>query len=136
MSMIWTCLERDAVMKKVAKATGFPVEKHARQFDLYYEAQLEGCDPEKNFAVVPGTNGNSWLYHRLIDHYRKQNFCTLVWDNRAHGRSEAPPGEYTAELIAEDVAALKRDAGNACRFAIDKAEKAIQRSNEQACPFP
>ena len=93
-------------MAKIASDGDIPVSSFASSFDMYYEAQLEDCDPTKNFVVISGTNGASYLYHDIIAHFRKQGYCTLNFDHRAHGRSAIVPGELTAELIAEDAAAI------------------------------
>ena len=45
--------------------------------DMYYEAQLEDCDPAKNFVMVGGTNGASHLYQDIIAHFRSRGYCTL-----------------------------------------------------------
>ena len=44
---------------------------------MYYEAQLEDCDPAKNFVMVGGTNGASHLYQDIIAHFRSRGYCTL-----------------------------------------------------------
>ena len=104
-----TTISHDAAtMAKIAADGDMPVSAFASSFDMYYEAQLEDCDPTKNFVVISGTNGASYLYHGIIAHFRKQGYCTLNFDHRAHGRSAIVAGELTAELIAEDAAAIIR----------------------------
>ena len=46
-------------------------ERFVRSFDMYYEAQLDDCDPEKNFVMVGGTNGASHLYQGTISRGRQ-----------------------------------------------------------------
>ena len=61
-----------------------------------------------NIVILSGTNGASYLYHGIATELRSRRFCTLVFDPRAHGRSENAPGAYTAELLGEDAAAIIR----------------------------
>jgi pimeloyl-ACP methyl ester carboxylesterase len=75
---------------------------------MYYEAQLDDCDPDKNFVMVGGTNGATHLYQDIIASFRSQGYCTLNFDHRAHGRSEDSPSTLSAELLGEDAAAIIR----------------------------
>ena len=61
-----------------------------------------------NIVILSGTNGASYLYHEIASELRARGFCTLLFDPRAHGRSENAPGVYTAELLGEDAAAIIR----------------------------
>jgi hypothetical protein len=59
----------------------------ASQVDIYYEAHIdESCS--KHFVILESTNSHTGNYHGLIDRMRSLGFCTLVFDWRAHGRSE------------------------------------------------
>ena len=102
-------LEHDAMARVAAMKDGGQGQ-FSHSFDMYYEAQLDGCDPTagKNFVMISGTNGASWQYWDIISHFRKRGYCTLNFDHRSHGRSEDAPGELTAELLAEDAAAIIR----------------------------
>jgi pimeloyl-ACP methyl ester carboxylesterase len=98
-----------AVMGNIAeRSPGIAVDKFSASFDCYYEAQLDGCDSDKVFVMISGTNGASYLYRDIITDMRAKGYCTINFDHRAHGRSENAAGEYTAELLAEDAAALIR----------------------------
>eukprot|EP01052_Picozoa_sp_SAG31_P042849 SAG31_NODE_6939_length_1843_cov_1.291858_1_plen_410_part_10 len=103
-------LHQDAVAK-VAGKSSVPAAAFAQSFDMYYEADLtgSGCDPkrsENNFVLLSGTNGQSFLYWPLLERMQGYGYCTLVFDYRAHGRSEVAPGAYTTELFGEDAATI------------------------------
>lgn len=77
----------------------------APQVDIYYEALVdEHCN--KHFVILGGTNSHTNLYHDLTARMRSLGFCTLVFDWRAHGRSEDTPGDMTSELFMLDAAAV------------------------------
>ena len=110
---ITTIAHDEATMARVAgvvHAGGevLPRDAFAASFDMYYEAQLDDCDPTKNFVMISGTNGASYLYGDIIAHFRARGYCTLNFDHRSHGRTEDVPGALTAELLAEDAAAIIR----------------------------
>ena len=100
----------EETIAKIARNASLPEAAFARSFDMYYEADLSNgsCDPSKNFVVLSGTNGQSFLYWPLLEHFKAQGYCTLVFDYRSHGRSEVAPGAYTAELFGEDAATIIR----------------------------
>jgi pimeloyl-ACP methyl ester carboxylesterase len=62
----------------------------------------------ENIVILSGTNGASYLYSSIVEKLRTRGFCTLVFDPRAHGRSENAPGRLTAELLGEDAAHIIR----------------------------
>jgi pimeloyl-ACP methyl ester carboxylesterase len=110
-----TTIELDgAAMNRSVARSGLPTTAFARSFDMYAEAQIDGCDPAagRNFVILSGTNGACSLYWDLVAHYRQQGYCTLVFDYRSHGRSEVAPGAYTVELFGEDSAAIIRKTFN------------------------
>lgn len=80
----------------------------APQVDMYYEVQREGCVKGKNFVIMPGTNTQTWTYDGLIREIRKLGFCTLVFDYRAHGRTEDTPGVLSPELLLADAVAITK----------------------------
>ena len=85
---ILTVQHNETTMAKVAAVESLPASSFASSFDMYYEARTEGCDQEKTFVMVGGTNGASWQYHDLVGHFHDQGYCTLNFDHRSHGRSE------------------------------------------------
>eukprot|EP00121_Abeoforma_whisleri_P005094 Awhi_evm1s4610 len=80
-----TITHNKATIELVASPGQYPVESFASSFDMYYEAQLEDCDSEKNLVILSGTNGATFLYHEIIDHYHQLGYCTLNFDYRNHG---------------------------------------------------
>lgn len=93
--------------------TAYTNKKFASQYDVYYESQMDNCDPDKNFVVLEGANSQTWFYDGLIAKMRAKGFCTLAFDWRSHGRSEDAPGAISAELLAADsVAIIKHVFGN------------------------
>jgi len=102
-----TINHNEATMKKIASSVDeLSHADFASSFDMYYEAQLENCDPDKNVVVLNGTNGPSWTLHPFVEALRKKGYCTLNLDYRGHGRSSSSPGEYTAELFGEDIVGI------------------------------
>jgi 3-oxoadipate enol-lactonase len=57
-------------------------------------------------AVLSHSLGSSLVMWNLQMKALEPHFQVLRYDIRGHGKSEAPPGAYTLELLAEDVVAL------------------------------
>lgn len=55
-----------------------------------------------------GADGSAWEPH--LEHFAKRFRC-IVLDNRGCGASDAPPGPYTTERMADDCAAVINAAG-------------------------
>ncbi|CAB9517586.1 alpha beta [Seminavis robusta] len=96
---------------------GRPQDKNsllvAPQADVYYEALIHTDEEtgetncKKSFVILPGTSSQTWIFHDFIDRmHHELGFCTLVFDWRAHGRSEDTPGDLTSELFMLDAAAI------------------------------
>ena len=59
---VTTIQHSKATMEKVASFYDqFSVDEYASSYDMYYEAQTENCNSEKNLVVVSGTNGATYL---------------------------------------------------------------------------
>lgn len=69
--------------------------------NLYYEVHGEGPD----LVLIEGLGYHSWMWYRQIPAFSR-HFRTLVYDNRGVGRSDKPPGPYSHEQNAGDLAAL------------------------------
>lgn len=69
--------------------------------DLHYE--LRGSGEPLILIMGLGADGSVWERH--VAAYERHFSCILV-DNRGVGRSPQPPGPYTTEKMAGDVAAL------------------------------
>ena len=71
---------------------------------------------------IHGKQGSSWLIlsHSLACSVRmwdpqvaafKDRYCILNYDMRGHGKSAAPQGPYTLEMLADDVLGLMKELG-------------------------
>lgn len=73
----------------------------ANGIKMYYETYGEG----EPLVLISGLGYDHWQWHRMVPglaaHYQ-----VIVFDNRGVGQSDKPPGPYTAQLLAEDTAAL------------------------------
>lgn len=74
---------------------------HVNGIDLYYEIHGEG----PNLTLIEGLGYDSWMWYRQLPAF-SQHFRTLVYDNRGVGLSDKPPGPYTHQGNAADLAGL------------------------------
>jgi pimeloyl-ACP methyl ester carboxylesterase len=74
---------------------------HVNGIRIYY--QLDGSGPPLLLISGLGQNCASWA--PLLPALRERFGC-IVFDNRGSGRSDAPPGPYTIDQMADDTAAL------------------------------
>ena len=74
---------------------------HVSDIDLYYEEH--GAGP--HLVLIEGTGYHTWMWYRQLPAFAR-HFRTLIYDNRGVGRSDAPPGPYTHEQNADDLAGL------------------------------
>jgi pimeloyl-ACP methyl ester carboxylesterase len=74
---------------------------HANGIDLYYEVHGEG----PHLTLVEGLGYHTWMWYKQLPALSR-HFQTLIYDNRGVGRSDKPPGPYTHEQNADDLAAL------------------------------
>ena len=80
---------------------------------LYY--QERGSGEPLILLMGFGADGNVWELHAA--EYEKHFRC-IIPDNRGVGRSDAPPGPYTTQMMAQDTANLNgssRCVSGACR---------------------
>ncbi|HEX8918798.1 MAG TPA: alpha/beta hydrolase, partial [Chloroflexota bacterium] len=73
----------------------------ANGISLYYEVHGEG----PNLVLIEGIGYHTWMWYRQIPAFAP-HFRTLIYDNRGVGRSDMPPGPYTHEQNADDLAGL------------------------------
>jgi pimeloyl-ACP methyl ester carboxylesterase len=73
----------------------------ANSIDLYYEIHGEG----PNLVLIEGLGYHTWMWYRQVPAFAPR-FRTLIYDNRGVGRSDKPPGPYTHEQNADDLAGL------------------------------
>jgi 3-oxoadipate enol-lactonase len=74
--------------------------------ELYYEIHGDGADDRRPWLILSHSlacNTGMWTpqVSAFSDRYR-----VLAFDTRGHGRSDAPPGPYTLELLAADLHSL------------------------------
>ncbi|TCS37420.1 pimeloyl-ACP methyl ester carboxylesterase [Paucimonas lemoignei] len=69
--------------------------------DLYYEEQGSGAP----LVMVPGLGGTVESWRAQIAHF-KHRYRVIALDNRGSGRSSMPPGPYTMDDMAADLAGL------------------------------
>lgn len=76
---------------------------HARihDFRLFYVEEGQG----EAVVFLPGLGGDHYLWHRQLPAFAR-HFWAIAVDNRGAGQSDAPPGPYTIEQMADDVAGL------------------------------
>jgi pimeloyl-ACP methyl ester carboxylesterase len=74
---------------------------HVNDIDIYYEVHGRG----PNLALIEGTGYHTWMWYRQLEAF-SERFRTLIYDNRGVGRSDKPPGPYTHEQNADDLAGL------------------------------
>src|SRR5436305_1514144 len=73
----------------------------ANDTTLYYEVQGDG----PNLALIEGVGYHTWMWYKQFPAFSR-HFRTLIYDNRGVGLSDKPPGPYTHEQNADDLAAL------------------------------
>jgi 3-oxoadipate enol-lactonase len=78
----------------------------ANGIDVYYEVQGEG----EPLVLIPYLAADQACYAFQVAEYAKHFTCYSV-DPRGAGLSSKPEGEYTTELLADDVAAFMQAAG-------------------------
>lgn len=78
----------------------------ANGIEMYYEVQGEG----EPMVLIPYLAADQACYAFQVAEYAKQFTCFTV-DLRGAGLSAKPDGEYSTELLAEDVAAFMDAAG-------------------------
>ena len=79
--------------------------------NLYYETHGSG-DP---LVLISGLGYDHWQWHKMAPGL-SQHFQVIVFDNRGAGESDKPAGPYTAQLLADDVAALLQALGHEQTF--------------------
>lgn len=78
----------------------------ANGIEMYYEVQGEG----EPLVLIPYLAADQACYAFQVAEYAKHFSCFTV-DLRGAGLSGKPDGDYTTELLADDVAAFMQEAG-------------------------
>ena len=71
---------------------------------LYYEVAGPGDGEPVLFSNSLASNLSMWDLQ--VEPLEMEGFKVVRYDSRGHGRSDAPEGPYTIELLADDAAAL------------------------------
>ena len=79
---------------------------HANEIDMYYEIHGSGSP----LVLIAGLGYNSWMWHKMVPGLA-QHFQVITFDNRGVGETDKPAGPYTAQLLADDTAALMQALG-------------------------
>jgi pimeloyl-ACP methyl ester carboxylesterase len=79
---------------------------HANNIDIYYESTGDG----DLLVLIAGLGYSSWMWHKMVPGLAK-HFRVIVFDNRGVGGTDAPPGPYSAQLLADDTAGLLQAIG-------------------------
>ena len=74
---------------------------HVNDIDVYYEVHGQG----PRLTLIEGLGYHRWMWYNQVPAFSR-HFTTLVYDNRGVGRSSKPPGPYSHDQNAEDLAAL------------------------------
>lgn len=80
----------------------------ANNVDLYYETHGAG----EPLILISGLGYDHWQWRRMVPGLA-EHFQVIVFDNRGVGLSAKPAGPYTAQLLADDTAALLEALGQA-----------------------
>lgn len=73
----------------------------ANGIEIEYEIHGEG----EPLVLISGLGYSRWCWHRMVPELSKK-FQVITFDNRGMGGTDRTAGPYTAELLAEDTAAL------------------------------
>ncbi len=73
----------------------------ANGITIYYEIHGSG----EPLVLIAGLGYDHWMWHRMIPGLAER-FQVIAFDNRGVGKTDKPEGPYTAQLLADDVAAL------------------------------
>jgi pimeloyl-ACP methyl ester carboxylesterase len=69
--------------------------------ELYYEKHGQG----PHLVLIEGLGVATWLWEKQVPEFAK-HFTTIIFDNRGAGKSDKPPGPYTIDMMADDLASL------------------------------
>lgn len=69
--------------------------------NIYYEVQGEG----EPLVLIAGLGYGLWQWHKVVPGLA-HHFKVITFDNRGVGQTDAPPGPYSARMMADDTAGL------------------------------
>jgi 3-oxoadipate enol-lactonase len=74
--------------------------------ELYYEIHGDGGDDRRPWLIFSHSLAcNTGMWAPQVAEFSRR-YRILAFDTRGHGRSDAPPGPYTMELLAADLHSL------------------------------
>lgn len=68
---------------------------------IYYESHGSG----EPLLLITGLSYTLWYWHRMVP-LLAERFRVITFDNRGIGQTDAPPGPYSAPMMAADTAGL------------------------------
>ena len=74
---------------------------HANGIEIYYQVHGLG----KPLVLISGLGYDQWMWHKMIPGLA-EHFQVIAFDNRGVGQTDKPPGPYTAQMLADDTAAM------------------------------
>lgn len=78
----------------------------ANGINIEYECHGDG----EPLLLIAGLGYDRWMWHQMVP-YLAEHFQVISYDNRGAGGTDKPAGPYTAQLLADDAAALLRTLG-------------------------
>src|SRR5258706_6911706 len=74
--------------------------------ELYYEIHADGGGDRRPWLIFSHSLAcHSGMWAPQVAEFSRR-YRTLTFDTRGHGRSDAPPGPYTMDLLAADLHSL------------------------------
>jgi 3-oxoadipate enol-lactonase len=73
----------------------------ANDINIYYELHGAG----KPVVFINGLGYDLWMWHKMVPGLAK-HFQVITFDNRGSGKTDKPPGPYSAQMLADDTTAL------------------------------
>ena len=78
----------------------------ANDINIYYEIHGSGAP----LVLISGLGYSQWQWHKMVPGLA-EHFQVITFDNRGVGQTDAPPGPYSAAMLAADTAVLLRELG-------------------------
>ena len=78
----------------------------ANNITIEYEIHGSG----EPLLLIAGLGYDRWMWHKMIPGLA-EHFQVIAFDNRGVGGTDAPPGPYSAQLLADDAAGLLQALG-------------------------
>jgi pimeloyl-ACP methyl ester carboxylesterase len=76
--------------------------------DITIEYEINGSG--QPLVLIAGLGYDRWMWHKMVP-LLAEHFQVITFDNRGVGGTDAPKGPYTAQLLADDTAALLSEIG-------------------------